>query len=81
MPQPPIRIPDHRSSGTFVYTPAAGTILVRGSTFLTVTFTPTDTTDYATAQASVTLVVTPSYTFPRWPRSTATTTVQTRVPG
>ena len=48
-------------SGTFVYTPGAGTILVRGTTILTVTFTPTDTTDFATAQASVTLVVTPSY--------------------
>ena len=48
-------------SGTFVYTPGTGTIVVRGSTFLTVTFTPTDTTDYATAEANVTLVVTPSY--------------------
>jgi len=48
-------------SGTFVYTPPAGTILLRGSTTLTVTFTPTDTTDYITAQASVALVVPPSY--------------------
>ena len=48
-------------SGTFVYTPAAGTILGRGSTIVNVTFTPTDTTDYTTANASVTLVVTPSY--------------------
>ena len=48
-------------SGTFVYTPPAGTVLLRGSTTLNVTFTPTDTTDYITAQASVTLVVAPSY--------------------
>ena len=49
-------------SGTFAYTPGTGTIVVRGSTILSVTFTPTDTTDYkTTAQAQVTLVVTPSY--------------------
>ncbi len=48
-------------SGTFVYTPGAGTIIGRGSDLLNVTFTPTDTTDYTTAQASTTLVVTPSY--------------------
>jgi uncharacterized repeat protein (TIGR03803 family) len=48
-------------SGTFAYTPGTGTILVRGSTVVNVTFTPTDTTDYTTAAAQVTLVVTPSY--------------------
>ena len=61
MPPPPIRIPASALSGTFAYTPPAGTIVARGSTTLTVTFTPTDTTDYTTASASVTLVVTPSY--------------------
>jgi hypothetical protein len=45
-------------AGTFVYSPAAGTTPAVGSDTLSVTFTPTDTTDYATATASVTLVVT-----------------------
>jgi alpha-tubulin suppressor-like RCC1 family protein len=52
--------------GTFVYTPAAGTVLSAGNQGLSVTFTPTDTTDYATATASVTLRVnqaTPSITW------------------
>ena len=43
--------------GTFVYSPTAGTVLSTGSQTLTVTFTPTDTTDYTTATASVVLVV------------------------
>ena len=47
-------------SGTFAYTPGTGTILIRGSTLLNVTFTPTNTTDYYTGEASVTLAVTPS---------------------
>ena len=34
-------------AGTFVYTPAAGTILHGGWQTLSVTFTPTDTTDYS----------------------------------
>jgi hypothetical protein len=43
--------------GTFVYSPAAGTILGAGTHTLTTTFTPTDTTDYTTAPASVSLTV------------------------
>ena len=43
--------------GSFVYNPASGTILTGGSHGLSVTFTPTDTTDYNTASTSVTLVV------------------------
>jgi len=40
--------------GSFAYTPAAGTILGAGSNqTLSVTFTPTDTTDYTTANGSV----------------------------
>ncbi len=31
--------------GTFVYTPAAGTVLTAGTQALAVTFTPTDTTE------------------------------------
>jgi sugar lactone lactonase YvrE/uncharacterized membrane protein len=44
-------------AGSFAYSPAAGTVLAAGTQTLTVTFTPTDTTDYTTATASVTLTV------------------------
>jgi hypothetical protein len=47
-------------AGTFAYSPVAGTVLPAGSHTLSVTFTPTDTTDYTTAMASVTLVVNPA---------------------
>jgi hypothetical protein len=43
--------------GTFVYAPAAGTVLPAGSQSLSVTFTPTDTTNYTTATGNVTLTV------------------------
>jgi Flp pilus assembly CpaE family ATPase len=44
--------------GKFVYTPAAGTVLAAGTHALSVVFTPADTTDYAEAQATVSLTVT-----------------------
>jgi len=44
-------------AGTFVYSPTAGAVLAAGSQTLSVTFTPTDATDYTTATASVTLTV------------------------
>ena len=44
-------------AGTFVYTPAAGTVLSAGTQTLSVTFTPTDATDYSTAMATVQLTV------------------------
>ena len=44
-------------AGTFVYTPATGTVLTAGSSSLSVTLTPTDSTDYNTAAATVTLTV------------------------
>jgi hypothetical protein len=44
-------------AGTFVYTPAAGVLPKAGTQTLSVTFTPTDTTDYTTATATVTLTV------------------------
>jgi streptogramin lyase len=44
-------------SGTFSYSPAAGTVLTAGEQLLTASFTPTDTVDYATSTASVTLQV------------------------
>jgi hypothetical protein len=43
--------------GTFAYSPASGTVPATGSQILTVTFTPTDTTDYNTASDSITLTV------------------------
>ena len=43
--------------GTFAYTPATGTVLAAGSRTLSVTFTPTNTTLYNSATASVTLTV------------------------
>lgn len=46
--------------GTFVYSPASGTVLAAGPQLLTASFTPTDTTDYNTATASVTLTVNPA---------------------
>lgn len=44
-------------AGTFAYTPALGTTPAVGTDTLSVTFTPTDTTDYTTATATVSLVV------------------------
>ncbi len=44
--------------GTFVYTPGAGTLLTIGVKTLSGTFTPTDTINYSTVTASVTLNVT-----------------------
>lgn len=47
--------------GTWVYSPPAGTLLNAGNgQTLSVTFTPTDTTDYTTAAAQVTINVTPA---------------------
>jgi Flp pilus assembly CpaE family ATPase len=43
--------------GTFAYTPAAGNVVAAGTQTLSATFTPTDTADYTTAQATVSLVV------------------------
>ncbi len=45
--------------GTFTYTPPAGTIEPVGTDTLSVLFTPTDTTHYQSATASVKLVVDP----------------------
>ncbi len=43
--------------GSFLYSPAAGTVLGSGSQKLNVTLTPNDATDYTTATGSVTLTV------------------------
>jgi sugar lactone lactonase YvrE len=44
--------------GTFVYTPAAGTLLAAGTQTLSVTFTPTDQIAFQTATKTVQIVVT-----------------------
>jgi hypothetical protein len=44
-------------AGSFVYTPAAGTVLAVGTHTLSTAFTPTDTANYNGASATVTLTV------------------------
>jgi cyclophilin family peptidyl-prolyl cis-trans isomerase len=44
-------------AGNFTYTPSAGTVLPAGNHTLNVVFTPTDTGNYTTASANVTLKV------------------------
>jgi hypothetical protein len=46
--------------GSFSYSPSAGTVLPIGPNTITATFSPTDTTDYTTSKASVTLTVIPA---------------------
>ena len=43
--------------GTFVYNPSSGTVLSAGTHTLNTTFTPTDSTNYTTASASVSINV------------------------
>jgi hypothetical protein len=43
--------------GTYLYTPAAGTILTAGTHTLSVAFTPSDAVDYSSASATVSLTV------------------------
>ncbi len=50
-------------AGTLTYTPAVGTVLGVGNKTLSVTFTPTDTTDFLTVSATVTIDVTSSTAF------------------
>src|ERR1019366_5410043 len=59
--------------GSFVYTPAAGTVLAAATQTLSVTFTPTDTRDYTTATDTVTLLVNPRTPVINWPTPTAIT--------
>ncbi|MGA9673560.1 MAG: Ig-like domain repeat protein [Terracidiphilus sp.] len=58
-------------AGTFVYTPAAGTVLTAGSHTLSVTLTPTDTTDYTTATTTVTIIVNQAAPAITWPAPAA----------
>jgi hypothetical protein len=59
--------------GTFVYAAPAGTILSSGLQTITATLTPTDTTDFNTATASVTLNVTKVTPTISWPNPAAIT--------
>ena len=61
------------AAGTFAYTPVSGTVLTAGSYTLSVTFTPTDTTDYTTATASVPLTVNPKVPTITWGNPAAIT--------
>ncbi len=54
------------TSGTFVYSPAAGTVLPIGTSTLKASFTPTDATDYTAAAASVALTVTQATPLIAW---------------
>jgi hypothetical protein len=54
-------------AGTFTYSPGFKAFLGAGSQTLTATFTPTDTTDYTSATASVQLVVYPATPTINWP--------------
>ncbi len=47
-------------AGSYAYTPSLGTVLTAGSHTLSVAFTPTDTTDYYTAAANVSIAVKPA---------------------
>jgi subtilase family serine protease len=60
-------------AGTFAYSPAAGTVLTTGPQILSVTFTPTDSTDYATASSIVTLTVNKATPTINWPTPAAIT--------
>ncbi|MDR3772636.1 MAG: hypothetical protein P4L26_04760 [Terracidiphilus sp.] len=57
--------------GSFAYSPAPGAVLSGGSQTLSVTFTPTDSVDYATATASVTLIVGQANPVLNWPTPAA----------
>ncbi|HZD50497.1 MAG TPA: hypothetical protein VE178_17270, partial [Silvibacterium sp.] len=54
-------------SGTYVYTPVVGTVLSAGTQTLSVTFTPTDTIDYATATDTVPVMVNQATPALAWP--------------
>lgn len=59
--------------GTFEYSPLAGEVLARGSHTLDVTFTPDDSENYTTAEATVTLTVAKIPSAIEWPAPTPIT--------
>jgi C1A family cysteine protease len=60
-------------SGTFIYTPAAGTVLSADTQTLTVTFTPTDSTNYSTVSKSVSITINKATSRLTWNNPTAIT--------
>ena len=54
--------------GRFNYSPAAGEVLPPGTHTLSVTFTPADSANYATAQATVSLTVVKATPAIQWPK-------------
>jgi RHS repeat-associated protein len=58
-------------AGAFTYTPALGTVPAAGTNTLSVSFTPTNTTDYGTATSSVSLTVGPATPAITWVTPTA----------
>jgi sugar lactone lactonase YvrE len=60
-------------AGSFSYTPPATTVLGAGTQTLNAIFTPTDTTDYLSGSASVTLQVNPATPTITWPTPAAIT--------
>ncbi len=59
--------------GTFVYSPTAGTILGAGTHTLSVTFTPTDATDYNQAMGTAALTVNKAVPTISWPNPSSIT--------
>ncbi len=55
------------TNGTFIYSPAAGTVLSAGNTTLTVTFNPADTATYKSTTAQVNLSVAQAVPTITWP--------------
>jgi sugar lactone lactonase YvrE len=60
-------------AGIIAYTPASGTVLTAGTQTLSVTLTPTDTTDYTNATAMVSLTVNQATPTIRWTTPAAIT--------
>jgi hypothetical protein len=58
-------------SGSWSYTPAAGTVLDTGAQTLQVVFTPDDTVNLTTATATTTIIVTPATLVLAWPAPAA----------
>jgi hypothetical protein len=59
------------TAGSFAYSPSLGTVIGAGSQTLSVTFTPSDTTDYNGATGSATLTVNKGTTTITWPTPAA----------
>ena len=61
------------AEGSFTYNSPAGTVLMAGDHMLSVTFTPTDTVHYTSANASVTIRVNKAQPIITWPTPAAIT--------